>query len=224
MADVFVRRWYSLAAAVLLELLAGLNALFSLYAHELRDNLGYSQLQLQGLGTATVSAGLLAVLPGFLLVYLADLPRLGPRCAVAFAVRTQQQIAASVGTYVIMFCHPDIIDASEKWVLPLLQTVPLLRLRLLCCRLVVWTGIAFSCIGYLLVWAGADGKIAMPFGVMVVLSMLISDGSSWVDTAATTVSLDNFPHHKGYITGEHPPGIVTACRTCSLVHHMLHRA
>ena len=123
-----------------------------------------------------------------------------------------------------MSCHPDIIDASERWAL---QTVLPLRLRLLCCRLVVWTGIAFSCIGYLLVWAGADGKIAMPFGLMVVLSMLISDGSSWVDTAATTVSLDNFPHHKGYITGEHPPGMVTACtacRTCSLARHMLHCA
>ena len=82
-----------MAAAVLLELLAGLNALFSLYAHELRDNLGYSQPQLQGLGTATVSAGLLAVLPGFLLVYLADRPRLGPRCARLSGCCRQDTIA-----------------------------------------------------------------------------------------------------------------------------------
>lgn len=72
-------QWHTLAASTCLEYIAGLGFSFSLYAPFLKHTLQLSQPQLQGIGTAMLSGGLMAILPGVVYDRLHSWPRLGPR-------------------------------------------------------------------------------------------------------------------------------------------------
>ena len=77
---MLVNKWFSLSAATLLQLSAGLVYTFSLFAPALKLAAGYDQVQLEGVGSAILSGGFLAWIPG--LTYDALLQRhykLAPR-------------------------------------------------------------------------------------------------------------------------------------------------
>lgn len=61
---MLVSKWYSLSAASLLELSAGLAYCFPLYARELKASIGYSQVQLEGVASAILSGGYFGWIPG----------------------------------------------------------------------------------------------------------------------------------------------------------------
>ena len=61
---MLINKWFSLSAATLLQFAAGLVYTFSLFAPALKQSLGYDQVQLEGIGSAVLSGGYLAWIPG----------------------------------------------------------------------------------------------------------------------------------------------------------------
>ena len=76
---MYVSKWYSYAAAGCLQLCAGLAYTFSLYSSAVKQSLHFTQPQLEGLGSALLSGGLFAILPGLLYDALSSHHHLGPR-------------------------------------------------------------------------------------------------------------------------------------------------
>lgn len=72
-------KWWTFSAAALLSLASGFNATFGLYAPDLRAHYNYTHMQEQGIGSALVTAGLFAIIPGLLFDWLSKYPRIGPR-------------------------------------------------------------------------------------------------------------------------------------------------
>ena len=61
---MLVSKWYSLSAASLLQLNAGLAYCFPLYGSSLKAAAGYSQVQLEGIASAVLSGGYFGWIPG----------------------------------------------------------------------------------------------------------------------------------------------------------------
>ena len=76
---MFVGKWWAFAAAAALELASGFNAAFILYDGALRKQFQYSNAELQALGSALVTAGLFAIVPGAIFDSLHAHPQLRPR-------------------------------------------------------------------------------------------------------------------------------------------------
>ena len=78
-AMFYVAKWFAFAAGGALELASGFNTAFSLYAPAFGSELGYSSMKVQCVGSAIVSTGLLAIIPGIIFDRLRARPRVGPR-------------------------------------------------------------------------------------------------------------------------------------------------
>ena len=76
---MYASKWHTLAASCSLQLAAGAAYTFSLYAPSMKARLQLSQPQLEGIGSALLSGGVLAWLPGFLYDSLTSYHKLGPR-------------------------------------------------------------------------------------------------------------------------------------------------
>ena len=82
---MFVGKWWTFSASAALELTTGFTAAFSLYASAVRIEFRYSQNQLQGIGSALITAGFLAIIPGLIYDRLKHRYRAGPRSDFKFA-------------------------------------------------------------------------------------------------------------------------------------------
>ena len=133
-------RWVTITSNILLETTAGTSYAFGTYSNQLREDLGYSQDDLQTIASIGNVGLYLAVVAG--IVY----DRYGPKPCLAI-------------------------------------------------------GAILSLGGYLLMWAAADQRIDYSVPLMSLYAFLWSHGSSWFDTVAIGINIQNFPHDRGSATG-----------------------
>lgn len=74
-----VNRWVTLSASALLQCSAGVSYCFSIYSNQLKDALGYSQAEIQGLASPLVALLVVGWLPGFAYDSLRRYEHVGPR-------------------------------------------------------------------------------------------------------------------------------------------------
>jgi hypothetical protein len=82
-APMHVSKFYTFTASVMCQLAAGLAYCFSLYSAALKERFGYSQEQIEGVGSACNLGGYLSLPSGLFYDWLASRGRdhLGPRRA-----------------------------------------------------------------------------------------------------------------------------------------------
>ncbi|KAK9814114.1 hypothetical protein WJX72_000842 [[Myrmecia] bisecta] len=86
---MYVSKWHTFTASTMLQLCAGLCYCFSIYSASLKTELQLSQTQLEGLGTALLSGGYLAWIPGLVYDSLSHRHKLGPRLVTGIGVLMQ---------------------------------------------------------------------------------------------------------------------------------------
>ena len=99
---MYFGKWWTLSAAAALEFVAGLNATYGLYALAVRDTFDYTQSQVQGIGTALITAGFLAIVPGIIFDRLHHHHKLGPRCGYQLMCRFLDKACPDVCPFLIM--------------------------------------------------------------------------------------------------------------------------
>ena len=75
------------------------------------------------------------------------------------------------------------------------------------CRLVALVGLVLNCMGYLGVWAGATGRLAVMHWHVAVLIGLANCGGTFVDVACLATNIRNFPNERGTVIG------ASSCKT-----------
>ncbi|CAL5228367.1 g11486 [Coccomyxa viridis] len=78
----YVNKWHTLTASILLQLSAGLGYCFSLYSSQIKEHFGYSQEEIQGIGSAANLGGYLSIVSGLLYDATSDHHRWGPRATL----------------------------------------------------------------------------------------------------------------------------------------------
>ena len=78
-ASMFVNKWYCTAAAALLQICGGLCYTFSLFSPSLKQAFGFTQPELEALGSCLLSGGYFGLIPGFLYDALREHHKFGPR-------------------------------------------------------------------------------------------------------------------------------------------------
>ena len=61
---MYLSKWASFSAGVFLQFCSGLCYTFSLFAPAIKEKFGFTQTELEGIGTALTSGGLFAIVPG----------------------------------------------------------------------------------------------------------------------------------------------------------------
>lgn len=78
-ATMYASRWLTLSASTLLQCSAGVSYCFSVYSSQLKEALGYSQTQIEGLASPLVALFVVGWLPGFAYDRLRHMRHLAPR-------------------------------------------------------------------------------------------------------------------------------------------------
>jgi hypothetical protein len=76
---MYLNKWATIVAATFLQICGGLCYTFSLYSPALKTSFGFTQPQLETLGSCLVSGGYFAWIPGLLYDALRNHHKLGPR-------------------------------------------------------------------------------------------------------------------------------------------------
>ena len=75
-------------------------------------------------------------------------------------------------------------------------------LQYLRCRAAVVVAILFNMGGVTTLWLAATGKLGdLPLWQIVGLALVGNIGPGWLDLASLTVSIKNFPQHRGTVVG-----------------------
>jgi type IV secretory pathway VirB6-like protein len=106
---MYASRWLTLTASILLQFSAGVSYCFSVYSTQLKDVLGYSQRQIEGLASPLVALLVVGWLPGFIYDRLRHRRHLGPRCALPLLPLSHN----SVHMYVCMAAPHTLCQALE---------------------------------------------------------------------------------------------------------------
>ena len=61
---MYLSKWASFSAGVFLQFCSGLCYTFSLFAPAIKEKFGFTQTELEGIGTALTAGGLFAIVPG----------------------------------------------------------------------------------------------------------------------------------------------------------------
>lgn len=85
MSVSYINKWHVLAAAIVLQLAAGLGYSFSLYSDDLKRHFDYSQEQVQGIGSAINLGGYLSIISGLVYDCTAHHHGWGPRFTISLA-------------------------------------------------------------------------------------------------------------------------------------------
>lgn len=78
-----INKWHTLAASILCQYAAGLGYSFSVYSDDLKQRFGYSQEQIQGIGSANNLGGYLSIVSGLVYDSTAHWDRAGPRLTLS---------------------------------------------------------------------------------------------------------------------------------------------
>lgn len=81
----YVNKWLTLAASIVIQYTAGLGYTFSIYSDQLKHHFGYSQEEIQGIGSANNLGGYLSIFSGIIYDYTAHHHRWGPRLCICLA-------------------------------------------------------------------------------------------------------------------------------------------
>eukprot|EP00884_Botryococcus_braunii_P017132 jgi/Botrbrau1/4101/Bobra.152_3s0049.1 len=82
---LYINKWLTFSASIFCQLSAGLTYCFSLYAGGLKEKFGYSQEQIDELGSACNFGGFFAIVAGLVYDQLEGYHRLGPRLTILIA-------------------------------------------------------------------------------------------------------------------------------------------
>ncbi|CAL5224648.1 g7366 [Coccomyxa viridis] len=104
---MYVNRWVTLSASALLQCSAGVSYCFSIYSSQLKDALGYSQAEIQGLASPLVALLVVGWLPGFVYDSLRSHKHVGPR--VVLLIGLAEHVCGYLGLWLV---------ASGRAVLP----------------------------------------------------------------------------------------------------------
>ena len=71
--------------------------------------------------------------------------------------------------------------------------------------MVALVGVICHLLGYTVLWASVRGIITPSYPALIINGLVLCNGPSWTDTVSNVVSIQNFPGHRGPVSGmPHP--------------------